>query len=95
MNNKEIKEEKLIELRNKFYSCYDKTGICLMGLFPANTDMQAIRFIEDAVKNPESALAKHPDDYTLCYVCEINMRTGEVIDNTVRKIIEVGEYATK
>ena len=95
MENKNQNEKELIPLRTKYYSCYDKTGINMTGLFPANTDMQAIRFIEDAVKNPESALSKHPDDYTLCYICEIDMRTGNVTDNTTRKILEVAEYATK
>lgn len=41
----------------KFYSCYDKTGECYMGNFEAETDMRAIRFIEDAVKGGQSQMS--------------------------------------
>ena len=76
----------------KYYSCYDKTGECYMGNFEADTDMRAIRFIEDAVNNPQSPISKHPEDYRLDKIFEMDMRTGEVVNNVVRTVIEVSEY---
>lgn len=76
----------------KFYSCYDKTGECYMGCFESDTDMRAIRFIEDAVKNPQSQMSKHPEDYRLDKLFEMDMRTGEIVSNEIRKIVEVSEY---
>lgn len=76
----------------KFYSCYDKTGECYMGNFEAETDMRAIRFIEDAVKGGQSAMSKHPEDYRLDKIFEMDMRTGEIVNNVIRTVIEVSEY---
>lgn len=87
----ENKEEYKFPMIKKYYSCYDKTGECYLGNFEAETDMRAIRFIEDAVKNPQSQMNKHPEDYRLDKVFEMNMRNGEITLNEIRKIIEVKE----
>ena len=75
----------------KYYSCYDKTGECYLGNFEAETDMRAIRFVEEAVKNPQSAMNKHPEDYRLDKVFEMDMRTGKITLNEIRTVIEVKE----
>ena len=75
----------------KFYSVYDKTGKCYMGNFEAETDMRAIRFIEDTVNNAQSPMAKHPEDYRLDKIFEMDMRKGKITDNIIRTIIEVEE----
>lgn len=86
------KGEYKFPLIKKYYSCFDKTGECYMGVFEAETDMRAIRFIEDAVNNAQSPMSKHPEDYRLDKLFEIDMRTGEIIINEIRTIIEVAEY---
>lgn len=75
----------------KYYSCFDRTGKVYLGSFEADSDMRAIRMIEDAVKDPNSALGKHPEDFRLDKLFEINMRTGEIINKEIKKIIEVKE----
>lgn len=79
------------DIIKKYYSVYDKTGECYVGLFESDTDMRAIRFIEDSVNNPQTPMSKHPEDYRLDKICEVDMRTGEVLSNSVRRIIEIGE----
>lgn len=75
----------------KYYSCYDKTGKTYMGTFEADTDMRAIRMIEDAVNDPKTAIGKHPEDYRLDKLYEVDMRTGEVLNNKIKNIIETKE----
>lgn len=98
MNIKELSKGEYINeneykfpLVKKYYSCYDKTGECYIGLFEAETDMRAIRMIEDSVNNPQAAISKHPEDYRLDKVFEIDMRKGEITRNEIRTIIEVKE----
>lgn len=75
----------------KYYSCYDKTGKTYMGTFEADTDMRAIRMVEDAVNDPKTAVGKHPEDYRLDKLYEVDMRTGEVLNNKIKNIIETKE----
>lgn len=75
----------------KYYSCYDKTGKTYMGTFEADTDMRAIRMVEDAVNDPKTAIGKHPEDYRLDKLYDIDMRTGEVLNNKIKNIIETKE----
>lgn len=75
----------------KYYSCYDRTGKTYMGIFEADTDMRAIRMIEDAVNDPKTAVGKHPEDYRLDKLYEVDMRTGEVLNNKIKNIIETKE----
>lgn len=87
-----IKKENLMPLIQRYYDCWDKTGMCYTAMFPADTDMKAIRMIEESVKNPNSQLNKHPEDYRLDYICTVDRRTGDIIDNEHHKILEVAEY---
>ena len=75
----------------KSYSCYDRTWKTYMGIFEADTDMRAIRMIEDAVNDPKTAVGKHPEDYRLDKLYEVDMRTGEVLNNKIKNIIETKE----
>ena len=60
-------------MREGLYSCYDKKAGYYLGLFPARSDGEASRMVEDAVKNPESAIARHPGDYCLYRVAEFDV----------------------
>lgn len=74
------------------YSAYDKIGEVYMPLFPAQTDMRAIRMLEDSVNEKDSIIGKHPEDFRLDKIAEIDMRTGKILNNDVRTIIEAKEY---
>lgn len=75
------------------YSAYDKIGETYLPLFPAQTDMRAIRMLEDSVSDKNSPIGKHPEDYRLDKIAEIDMRTGKILNNEIRTIIEAKEYA--
>lgn len=79
----------------KYYSCYDKTGKTYMGTFEADTDMRAIRMVEDAVNDPKTAIGKHPEDYRLDKLYDVDMRTGEVLNNKIKNIIETKELKSE
>lgn len=100
MDNNEEKlmdttEKKVLPLIKKYYSCFDKAGENFIGMFEADTDMKAMRIIEDAVNNPQAGLSKHPEDYTLFRILEIDMRTGQVIENEVKSIINAKELKSE
>lgn len=76
----------------KFYAAFDKVGESYLPVFPANTDMRAIRMLEDTVADKNSPIGKHPEDYRLDKLFEMDMRTGEIIENKVKTIIEAKEY---
>jgi hypothetical protein len=75
----------------KYYSCFDKTGNTYMGTFEADSDMRAIRMVEDAINDPKSAIGKHPEDYRLDRLFIIDMRSGNIADNETKHIIELKE----
>lgn len=75
----------------KYYSCFDKTGKTYIGTFEADSDMRAIRMVEDAINDPKSTIGKHPEDYRLDRLFVIDMRSGKIIDNETKNIIELVE----
>ncbi len=81
------------KITTKYYSAYDKVGETFLPMFPANTDMRAIRMLEDTVEDKNTPIGKHPEDYTLYQILEIDMRTGEIVSNEVKKILEAKEYS--
>lgn len=76
----------------KYYSCFDKTGNAYMGTFEADSDMRAIRMVEDAINDPKSAIGKHPEDYHLDRLFIVDMRNGNIVDNKIKNIIELKEF---
>ena len=82
----------IMPLIKKYYSIWDRTGKCYMGVWPADTDMRAIRFIENSMEQQGSEIKKHPEDYRLDFVFEMDMRKGEVTNNNIRTILECKEY---
>lgn len=75
----------------KYYSCFDKTGNTYRGAFEADSDMRAIRLVEDAINDPNSAIGKHPEDYRLDRLFIIDMRSGNIVDDETKHIIELKE----
>lgn len=79
----------------KFYAAFDKVGEQYLPVFPAETDMRAIRLLEDTVEDKSTPIGKHPADYRLDKIFEMDMRTGKIVENEVRTIIEAKEYEIK
>ena len=75
-------------MREGLYSCYDKKAGYYLGLFPARSDGEAARMVEDAVKNPESAIARHPGDYCLYRVAEWDNCSAGFTNCTPTVIVE-------
>lgn len=87
----ESKDFKEFPIVKKYYSCYDKTGQTYLGVFEADTDMRALRMVEDSLEEPKSMIAKHPEDFVLYRLFEVNMRTGEIIANDIVKLMEIND----
>ena len=49
----------------KLFSVFDKQVGAYMPMFPARTRGEALRMVEDAVRDPNGQFAKHLPDYTL------------------------------
>lgn len=88
----EQKDTKKFDMNVKYYSCWDKAGECYLPMFEANTDLRAIRLLEDTVADKSTGIGKHPEDFRLDCILEINRRNGEVVTNKIRKIMEASEY---
>lgn len=75
-----------------YFAAMDKVGEEFLPLFPAKTKMRAIRMLEDTINDKSTPIGKHPEDYALYKILEIDMRTGEIIDNKIEKVMEGAEY---
>jgi len=65
-------------MENKLYAIYDSKAEAYSGPISHRTRGEAIRTFTDECANPESMLAKHPEDYTLFEVGAFNVQTGTV-----------------
>lgn len=71
----------------RLYTVYDKKAEqCIAGIIRVQNDEVARRHFHDALKNTESPLAQHPEDYDLLYLATIDIREGMITDNTPRTI---------
>lgn len=60
----------------RYYSVYDRKALVYMPPFHAHTDGAAMRSIEDAMADPNTSLARHPDDFVLYYVGDYSDEKG-------------------
>lgn len=64
----------------KLYSIYDnKAESCIAGIIRVQNHEVARRHFHDALRNTESPLAQHPEDYDLIYLGIINLTTGALL----------------
>lgn len=54
----------------KVFTVYDSKAKAYMSPFFDQSHGAAIRAFSDAAKNPQSAIGRHPEDYTLFYLGE-------------------------
>lgn len=68
-------------MKISYFSVYDKKAMMFGQLFPSNTLGTAERSFQESVRNPESPHAKHPDDFALYHLLDIDDETGHVIES--------------
>lgn len=68
------------------YSVYDSKMEQYLPPFAAVNNSHAVRLFTDHVNDPQSAVNKHPDDYSLDFVGTMSEETGEITGKPVRII---------
>ena len=63
----------------KLYAVLDQASGVYDGPVPAQSDQLALRNFGDMCKNPDSAIGKHPSDFSLWNVGTWNDATGEIV----------------
>ncbi|MBD5584333.1 MAG: hypothetical protein HDQ88_04570 [Clostridia bacterium] len=72
------------------YTIYDRVAEKIGTLFTGEQEGAIVRSFEDEIKNERNGdLFKHPEDFELWKIGEINMKTGEVTEN--KKIVAIGK----
>lgn len=61
------------------YSVYDKKAQCYLDIFYRNHDGEALRSFSDRVSESNSLYAKHPEDYSLFKLGQIDTTSGELV----------------
>lgn len=66
-------------MKQKVFSVFDDKAKAYMLPFFQPEKGMAVRMFSDAVNDPQSLFGKHPEDFTLFFVGEFDLETGEVI----------------
>lgn len=74
-------------MKVKLYAVYDVASGVYDGPHAQQTDAVATRNFAQAVNNPESPIGKNPDDFTLFRVGTWDDSNGEIIPESVVKIV--------
>lgn len=74
------------------YSVYDKAAKVYSPAFNAQNNAVALRMFDSACKNPDTQVAKYPQDYELYLLAEWDDNTGEYKNvSPVQRIIQAAE----
>lgn len=74
-------------MNTKIFSIYDEASQAYMMPFFSPQNASAIRAVVTQLKDPNSMLAQHPDDFTLYAVGFYDDRTGLIEANTVPELV--------
>lgn len=75
------------------YSVYDNAAKCYLAIFTMKTDGEARRWFMDAVSNPETAISRHPSDYTLFRLGSVDDGDGLLVAESAPQALGNGlEY---
>lgn len=78
------------------YAIYDNKTEAFNAPFFAPTDGAAVRMIQDALADPNTMLARHPQDFNLFHVGEWHSKTAQVIGlNAPRNMGLLVDYSKK
>ena len=72
----------------RYYAIYDKVAKSYSGLFEQQNDAVASRLFESQQKNKDSYISVKPEDFQLCYICTMEVETGEIMDNSRTLVCE-------
>lgn len=65
-------------MRTKMYTIYDRKAMAYHMPFYAITDAVGVRTFSDAVSDPQSIFARHPNDYVLYLAGEFDDSNGQL-----------------
>lgn len=73
------------------YSVRDERASCSYEPQIFKTQVDAIRFFDQAIQNKNTMINKYPDDFTLYKIGTFDERTGVITDVKVEKIVTAPE----
>lgn len=73
------------------YSVRDEKAVCSYEPQIFKTQVDAIRFFDQAIQNKNTMINKYPDDFTLYKIGTFDERTGVIVDAKVEKIVTATE----
>lgn len=73
------------------YSIRDEKAVCSYEPQIFKTQVDAIRFFDQAIQNKNTMINKYPDDFTLYKIGTFDERTGVIVDAKVEKIVTATE----
>jgi len=73
------------------YSVRDEKANCSYEPQIFKTQVDAIRFFDQAIQNRNTMINKYPDDFTLYKIGSFDERTGIIVDVKVEKIVTAPE----
>lgn len=65
-------------MKEKIFAAFDAKAQVYLPIFQTGTYGSAERSFADAVNSPEHQFGKHPEDYTLMHLGEIDLETGVI-----------------
>lgn len=85
-------------MRTKMYTVYDTIARMTIGpIFTEQHHAAAIRIFTDAIRDPNGHLNKHPHDYQLRHIGDMDNSSGEIVattNNSTESIIITGDDIT-
>lgn len=76
-------------MKTKMFTIHDAKAAAYNTPFFQPTHGLAERLFTDEANNPESAICKHPEDYTLFYLGELDQDTGTLdLENTPKPVMK-------
>lgn len=73
----------------KMYSIYDSKAKYYMNPFIQRNHAEALRSLTQAVKDPQTTIAKHPADFVLMYLGDFNDENGQIDPSPERQSLAV------
>lgn len=68
-------------MKMSYFSIYDDKAQSFGQMFPSQTLGTAERAFSESIKNPESPHAKHPADFSLYHILDLDDETGHVLES--------------
>lgn len=76
----------------KYFACWDSVGKSYVGLFSATSTNKALQIFESAANSEKTEIGQRPENYRLDQLFEIELRSGKILNNDIKKIAEAKDY---